>query len=163
MVASQCLASNYVKRKNRAASCLVSKYWIKIGLSEKKSVNVSALNKTRYDEFHFRSLRLDAAWRKKRMVNALTSDSAREGVNGIALCLIISALVDSLLRAIQNCNASRKARAMLQLRYAGKSLDNRLAVLSSLLIIKLRREEKMMITMQIRKQSFMDGRNERSG
>lgn len=53
----------------------------------------------------------------------------------------MSALRDSSLRAIQECATKKDAQAVLNERYAVKSMLNKLGVLNSLLNKRLRQEE----------------------
>lgn len=81
--------------------------------------------------------------RGRELSAALTNENQEKIVNERALSIIISALGDNPLRAIQHCESAKEAWDKLESRYAGRTIMNKLGSLNTLLSMNLGTDTEM--------------------
>lgn len=81
---------------------------------EKYAVKFPQINWTRIDNFHLSWLSMKAELRGERINNPSINDNVSAKIPDDALSLIMSALSDDLLRAIQNCSTAKDEWDKLQ-------------------------------------------------
>lgn len=109
----------------------------------KYTVRILRFDGTRIDHFHLWWPRLNAALTGRRIAKWLTSDTVTAEINEKELPLITSAVGNRSLCAIQNFSTAKYAWENLQVKYAAKTLVNKLGVRNSLLNLKIKREEQI--------------------
>lgn len=112
-------------------------------MDEKYDMKVPHFNGTREDDFQLWSLRIKAALRSRELASALIDEAVETKVNEKAMTIIITALGDNPLRAVQECLTAKAVWNKLQGRYAGQSMVNKLSVLNTLLNMILKKSSNM--------------------
>lgn len=85
-------------------------------------------------------LMMKTALRAKKVASALLKEDVSTDITDETLSLVISALGDSSLRAVQLCKTARDAWEILHKMYAGNTFMSRIGVLSNILNIKPKKE-----------------------
>lgn len=111
-------------------------------VKDKYSVQISRFNNGGDYDFHLCSLRMKAVPRGKKIVHAILDDGVSTDISEEALSLIISALANKPLRAVQSCSTAEDAWEKLQSGYAGKAFYNKVGVLNGILNLNFKRKLK---------------------
>lgn len=110
---------------------------------DKCAFKVPKFNLLKNDEFYLWCLRMKDASRGKKVPSAMLKDAVTADITDDALSLVIRALRDNPLRAVQRSTTTKDAWGKLRMMYARKIIFNRLGVLSNLSIIRLKRGKQL--------------------
>lgn len=101
--------------------------------------SVPKLHGNKDHDFHLGSIRVKEALRGKELIIAWAKKSVESNVNEQAIAFVIMRLGNNPLRSIQECETAMEVWEKLQVKYAGKTIINKISILNSLLNTKFQR------------------------
>lgn len=97
---------------------------------------IQPFNSTKQDDFQIWELRWNAALQSRKLSEAMTEDGFEKNVNEKALGILISALGNNSLQALEQRKTANDSGGKLERRYAGKTVMNRLESLRTVFNMK---------------------------